>query len=53
MAKSKHAKETVRVNNPAYKGATPDMVGRALLLSMQKDKPKPSPDNKKGDPKAA
>ncbi len=53
MAKSKNAKTTAEVNNPAYKGATPQQVARALLRSSPKDKPRQNPDTKKGDPKAA
>ena len=49
MAKSKSAKETVTVNKPAYKGATPEMVGRALLLSSPKDKPSQNAGTKKGN----
>ncbi len=53
MAKTKTPKKTVQVNNPAYKGATPEMVARALLRPVRKDRPKPGATNKKGDPKVA
>ena len=42
-----------QVNNPAYKGASPEMVGRALLRNTRDSKPNQNADNKKGDPKAA
>ena len=55
MAKNTRTKETLHqgkprpaeVNNPAYEGATPEQVGRALLRQ------RPSEKHKKGDPKAA
>ena len=54
MTKRKSLKEAeINVTNPIYKGATPEMVGRALLRSASKTHPKPNAGNKKGDPKAA
>ena len=40
MTKSKSLKEAeINVTNPIYKGATPEMVGRALLRSAPKTHP--------------
>ena len=44
---------TAKVNNPAYEGATPEMVGRALLRNTRAGKPCQNATNKNGDPKAA
>ena len=33
-------KKTAQMNNPAYRGATPEMVGRALLRPVRKTGPK-------------